>query len=277
VTTDQFSVNGRTAIVTGSSSGIGRAIVERFAADGANVVVTSRDQANVEPVAEAINERANEGKVGGGRSGGGDGDGGESSRGRAIAVECDVTDRAAVEALREATIEEFGSVDVLVNNAGASFVADFEEITPNGWKTIVDINLHGTYHCTQVIGEGMRERGGGRIINVASVAGQRGSKGMSPYGAAKAAVINFTTSLAANWAEEGIWANCIAPGLVATEGVRSQMGVKEGAETIDRAEADRRIGRPGEIADVTQFLASPASSYLNGETITVKGVPRLGE
>jgi 3-oxoacyl-[acyl-carrier protein] reductase len=264
VTTDQFSVNGRTAIVTGSSSGIGRAIVERFAADGANVVVTSRDQENVEPVAQAINERADE-------------EASEDESGRAIAVECDVTDRTAVEALREATVEEFGSVDILVNNAGASFVADFEDITPNGWKTIVDINLHGTYHCTQVIGGGMREAGGGRIVNIASVAGQRGSTGMSPYGAAKAAVINFTTSLAANWAEGGIRANCIAPGLVATEGVRSQMGVEEGAETIDRTEADRRIGRPEEIADVAQFLASPASSYLNGETITVKGVPRLGE
>ena len=100
---------------------------------------------------------------------------------------------------------------------------------------------------------------------------------MSHYGAAKAAVINFTTSLATNWAEDGIWVNCIAPGLVATEGVRSQMGIDEDEGGIDRTEADRRIGRPEEIADATQFLASPASSYLNGETITVKGVPRLDE
>ena len=123
----------------------------------------------------------------------------------------------------------------------------------------------------------MREADGGRIINMASVAGQRGSTGMSHYGAAKAAVINFTTSLATNWAEDGIRVNCIAPGLVATEGVRSQMGIDEDEGGIDRTEADRRIGRPEEIADATQFLASPASSYLNGETITVKGVPRLDE
>jgi len=267
VTTDQFSVAGQTVIVTGSSSGIGRSIVERFAEDGANVVVTSRSQENIEPVADAINDRASDESE----------DGEESDYGRAIAVECDVTDREAVEALREATIEAFGPVDVLVNNAGASFVADFGDISPNGWKTIVDINLHGTYHCTQVVGEGMREADGGRIINMASVAGQRGSTGMSHYGAAKAAVINFTTSLATNWAEDGIRANCIAPGLVATEGVRSQMGIDEDEGGIDRTEADRRIGRPEEIADATQFLASPASSYLNGETITVKGVPRLEE
>jgi 3-oxoacyl-[acyl-carrier protein] reductase len=251
-----FSVAGKTVIVTGSSSGIGRAIVERFAAGGADVVVTSRSHDNVAPVAERIN----------------DGDGG-----RALAVECDVTDRGAVEALADATAEEFGGIDVLINNAGASFVADIADISENGWKTIFDINVHGTYHCAQVVGDHMRETDGGRIVNVASVAGQRGSAGMSHYAAAKAAVINFTTSLAAQWAGDDIWVNCIAPGLVATEGVRSQMGVEEDGDRIDRATADRRIGRPEEIADVAQFLSSPAASYINGETITAKGVPRLGE
>jgi 3-oxoacyl-[acyl-carrier protein] reductase len=166
---------------------------------------------------------------------------------------------------------------VLINNAGASFVADIADISPNGWKTIFDINVHGTYHCAQVVGDHMRETDGGRIVNVASVAGQRGSAGMSHYAAAKAAVINFTTSLAAQWANDDIWVNCIAPGLVATEGVRSQMGVEEDGEAVNRATADRRLGRPEEIADVAQFLSSPAASYINGETITAKGVPRLGE
>lgn len=253
---DPFSVAEETVVVTGSSSGIGRAIVERFAADGADVVVTSRSHENVAPVADRIN----------------DGDGG-----RALAVECDVTDRAAVEALADATVEEFGDISCLINNAGASFVAGFADISENGWKTIFDINVHGTYHCAQVVGDHMRAADGGRIVNVASVAGQRGSAGMSHYAAAKAAVINFTTSLAAQWAGDDVWVNCIAPGLVATEGTRSQMGVEEEGDRIDRTTADRRIGRPEEIADVARFLASPAASYLNGETITAKGVPRLGE
>ncbi|APX96409.1 SDR family NAD(P)-dependent oxidoreductase [Natronorubrum daqingense] len=255
MTTSQFSLEGETVVVTGSSSGLGKAMVERFAEDGANVVVTSRELDNVEPVASAINE--------------GDADG------RALALECDVRNRGSVDELVDQTVSEFGSLDVFINNAGASFQAPVAEISENGWKTIVDINLHGTFHGCQAAGEYMRDNGGGKIINIASVAGQRGSRQMSPYGAAKAAVINFTSSLAADWAEDDIWVNCIAPGLVATEGVKSQMGVDDDADAIDRSRADRTIGRPEEVADLAQFLASPASSYIVGETMTIKGTPRL--
>ncbi|WP_101297300.1 SDR family NAD(P)-dependent oxidoreductase [Halegenticoccus soli] len=253
--TDQFSVAGQTAVVTGASSGIGRAIAERFAADGADVAICSREQENVDPVADGITD--------------------DGSGGRALAVECDVRDRDAVEALVEATVEEFGGVDALVNNAGASFMASFEDISPNGWETIVDSNLTGTYHCTQVAGERMRESGGGTVVNLASVAGQRGSPYMSHYGAAKAGIINLTTSLAYEWADSGVRVNCIAPGFVATPGVEQQMGVT--ADEVDRDEVKRRIGTSEEIADVAQFLASPASSYVVGETITAQGVPRAME
>ena len=253
MTTDQFSVDGDTALVTGASSGIGRAIAERFAADGADVVVCSREQDNVDPVADDI----------------------EDAGGSALAVECDVRERDSVEALVEATVEEFGGLDTLVNNAGASFMANFEGISENGWKTIVDINLHGTYHCTQAAGEVMREAGGGTIVNFASVAGQEGAPYMSHYAAAKAGVVNLTSTLAYEWADDGIRVNCIAPGFVATPGVASQMGVT--ADEIDRGEVDRKIGTSEEIADVAQFLASPAASYLTGETITARGVPDIME
>lgn len=253
MTTDQFSVAGDVAVVTGASSGIGRAIAERFAEDGANVVVCSREQANVDPVAEGI----------------------EESGGSALAVECDVRDRDAVEALVEATVAEFGGVDCLLNNAGASFMANFEGISENGWKTIVDINLHGTYHCTQAAGEVMRENDGGTIVNFASVAGQDGAPFMSHYAAAKAGIINLTSTLGYEWASDGVRVNCIAPGFVATPGVASQMGVT--ADEIDRDTVDRKIGTPAEVADVAQFLASPASSYLTGETITARGVPDIME
>jgi NAD(P)-dependent dehydrogenase (short-subunit alcohol dehydrogenase family) len=253
--TDQFSVAGSTVIVTGSSSGIGKSIAERFAADGANVVVCSREQENVDPVAEGIDEQ----------------DGG----GQALAVECDVRDRDAVDALVDATVEEFGTVDCLINNAGASFMASFDDISENGWNTILDINLTGTFHCTQAAGRVMKEDGGGSVINLSSVAGQQGSPFMSHYGAAKAGVVNLTTTLAYEWASDDVRVNCIAPGFVATPGVETQMGVS--ADNIDREEVERRIGLSEEIADIAQFLASPAGSYVVGETITAQGVPQVME
>jgi len=253
VSTDQFSIDGDTAIVTGSSSGIGEAIAERFAADGTDVVVCSREMDNVEPVAESIDAE---------------------QPGDALAIECDVTDRDAVAALVGATVEEFGGVDVLVNNAGASFMANFDDISENGWSTIVDINLTGTVNCIQEAADALKD-GGGSVVNFSSVAGQQGAPYMSHYAAAKAGVENLTTTLAFEWADDDVRINCIAPGFVATPGVASQMGVTAGE--IDRDDVDRRIGTSEEIADVAQFLASPAASYLTGETITARGVPDIME
>jgi len=251
---DRFSVEGQVAVVTGASSGIGRAIAEQFAAGGADVVICSREQDNVDPVADGIED--------------------SDRPGEALAVECDVTDREAVNVLVEATVEAFGGIDTLVNNAGASFMANFDDISPNGWETIVDINLQGTYHCTQAAGEHLAD-GGGSVVNMASVAGQQGAPYMSHYGAAKAAVINLTSTLAYEWASEDVRVNCIAPGFVATPGVASQMGVTAGE--IDRDSVDRTIGLSEEIADLTQFLASPAASYVVGETVRAAGVPQIEE
>ena len=241
---ERFSLDGDVAVVTGASTGIGRAIAETFAADGASVVVCSREQGNVDPVAEEI---------------------GDACR----AVECDVTDREAVESLVAATVEAFGGLDALVNNAGASFLCPFEDLSENGWKTVVDINLHGTYHCTQAAGAELA--GGGAVVNVASVAGREPLPGMSHYGAAKAGVINLTETLAVEWADRDVRVNCIAPGFVATPGVEAQMGVS--ADRIDRADVDRRVGTSEEIADLARFLASDAASYVTGETVAARGVP----
>jgi 3-oxoacyl-[acyl-carrier protein] reductase len=251
---DQYSVEEQTAIITGSSQGIGEVTAKRFADDGADVVVTSRSREKIEEVAGEIND--------------------SDRPGRAIAVECDVRERDSVEALVEATVEEFGGVDAMINNAGASFMAGFDDISENGWKTIVDINLHGTFHCSQIAGQRMQEQGdGGTIINFASVAGTQGSRYMSHYGAAKAAVVNLTASLSAEYAEDDIRVNCIAPGLVGTPGVASQMGIDP--EDVDRADVAREMGLPEEIADIVQFLASDASSYVVGESLVAQGVPPL--
>lgn len=249
---NNYHIADRNAIVTGASSGIGKRIAERFAAAGANVAICSRTQSDVDEVAAGINDR----------------DGG-----RAIAVECDVRDRSMVESFIHTANDEFGTIDTLVNNAGASFMAPFEQISPNGWDAVVGANLYGTYHCSQVAGELMREQHGGAIVNIASYAGIRGSPDMSHYGAANAAIINFTTTLAYEWAKHNIRVNCIAPGFVATPGVASQMGVR--AADIDREEVARRIGTTDEIADIAHFLVSSASSYLVGETLSPKGVPPI--
>ncbi|MCU4753123.1 SDR family oxidoreductase [Halobacteria archaeon AArc-curdl1] len=249
----EFDIDGETAIVTGASSGIGRAIAERYAENGVDVVVCARSVDDLEAVADGINE--------------------SDAPGEALAVECDITDWNAVEAMAEATVEAFGGIDILVNNAGASFRAPFEEFSQNAWGTIVDINLNGTFNCTQVVGRYMREAGSGTIINVSSVASRDGAPEMAHYAASKAGMNNLTRTLSYEWAKYGIRVNCIAPGLIATEGVESQMGIS--VDSIDLEEVDRQIGIPDEIATVAQFLASPAARYILGETIVVEGVPRI--
>jgi NAD(P)-dependent dehydrogenase (short-subunit alcohol dehydrogenase family) len=250
-----YGVEDRTAIVTGASQGIGRAIAETLAASGADVAICSRSMDRVGPVAEGINEA--------------------NDTGNALAFECDVRERERVEEFVEATVEEFGGIDVLVNNAGGEFVANFEDISENGWRTIVDLNLNSTVHCSQVAGEVMREGDGGSIINISSVNGQHAAPGESHYGAAKAAIIRLTETLAVEWADEGVRVNCVAPGLIQTPGVAETLGIQSD-DMPEREKVERRIGHSEEIADVVQFLASPAASFVNGETLTAKGVPRAG-
>ncbi|QRV13745.1 glucose 1-dehydrogenase [Haloterrigena salifodinae] len=251
----EFGVAGKTAIVTGASQGIGESIAKTLAADGANVAICSRSMDRVGPVAEEINE--------------------SEADGEALAVECNVREREQVQNLVDETVDEFGDIDILVNNAGGEFVAPFEEISENGWQTIVDLNLNSTVHCTQLAGEVMREGDGGVIINLSSVNGQHAAPGESHYGASKAAIIRLTETLAVEWAEHDIRVNCVAPGLVQTPGVAETLGI-DSEDMPPREKAERRIGHPEEIADVVQFLASPAASFMNGETVTAKGVPRAG-
>lgn len=250
----ETAVDGTTVLITGASSGIGETVANRFAAEGANVVICSRTKGNVEPVAEQIRDAG----------------------GNALAVECDVTDREAVERLITATVEEFGTLDTLINNAGTRFMSDFDTISEEEWKTVIDVNLHGTYHCTQAAGEHLKEASG-TVINfgLSSAANQRGTPSLSHYSAAKAAVINLTTTLAYEWADDNVRVNCIAPGFVATPAVETGLGIS--AADINRTEVNRSIALPEEIATIALFLASPDSSHIVGETITVDGIPRIEE
>jgi NAD(P)-dependent dehydrogenase (short-subunit alcohol dehydrogenase family) len=246
----QFHIDGDTAIVTGASQGIGEAIAKKFAADGVNVALCSRSEERFGPVVDEI----------------------EAAGGTVYGAECDVTDRDRIFEFVDEVIEEFGSVDVLVNNAGGSFQSHFENLSENAWKTIVDINLHGAFHFSQAVGELMRKDGGGYIVNMISGAGLKGgASNMSHYGAAKAGLKNLTESLADEWKEYDIRVNCISPGLIATPGVVESLGINP-EDLPPREQVDRFIGHPEEPADLAQFLCSPAASYLNG-TMIEGGLP----
>lgn len=250
----KFHVDGSSAIVTGASSGIGRRIAEGFAAQGVDTTICSREQGNVDPVAEEINEGGTPGRV--------------------LPIECDVRDRESVDEMVARTVEEFGGVDVLVNNAGAVFKCDFDDLSENGWRTIVDINLHGVYNCTHSARDALKE-GGGSVINISSVRSQEAAPHETHYGAAKAGVNNLTKSLASEWAADGVRVNCVAPGFIATPGAVTA-GDTDPSE-IDREKVDRKTGTTAEIADVVEFLASPAASFIDGEILTVRGVPPHSE
>lgn len=247
-----FGIHSSPAIVTGASSGIGEEIAKRFAAEGVDIAICSRDQGRVDRVAEEIAA--------------GDADG------RVIAMECDVRDEEAVDRLVDRVVAEFGGVEILVNNAAGTFRSNFEDLSSNAWGTIIDINLNGTFNCTQSAGRYMREAEHGIIINFSSIAALRASPRTSHYAASKAAIGSLTESLSVEWARYGIRVNCIAPGLVATPPVMERLNV-EAADLPPRRVVDRRIGHVEEIADVAQFLASPAASYITGETIVPRGVP----
>jgi 3-oxoacyl-[acyl-carrier protein] reductase len=249
-----FSLEGKTAIVTGGGIGIGKSIALELARFGADVMLCSRRMEHLEATAEAIRQLGK----------------------RALPLTVDVRDPDQVHAVVQRTLEEFGQIDVLVNNHGASFRAPVEKISLNGWNAVVSINLNGVFLVCQAVGKHMIERRQGVIVNISSMAGVRGSQLMSHYGAAKAAVINFTTTLALEWAPYNIRVNCIAPGPIETEGYLQVLHqTNPNADEVYRNVASRialgRWGRVEEIAYPTIFLASEASSFMTGTTIYVDG------
>jgi len=248
-----YGIERKTAIITGASRGIGKGIARRFVRAGADVVLCSRTENDVERVAEEITSTGD--------------------TGRAFPVECNITEEIDVRDLVDTTIEEFDRIDVLVNNVGASFTEWVSDIDREGWDDVLETNLTGPFQCIQQAGEHMRDGDGGAIINITSAATDWGSPKLSHYGAAKAGLDHLTASVAAEWGPFGIRVNAVAPGLIATERIGSLIGVD--AEEINEAKIDRHVGTPDEIAKVVQFLASPGASFIQGETIVVKGMPRI--
>ena len=252
-----FSLEGRTAIITGGGTGIGKSIAIEFARAGADVAVCSRKIEHLEPVAEAVRKLGR----------------------RTFAMAVDVRVEEQVQAVVERAARDLGRLDIMINNAGASFRSRPEEISVNGWNAVVGINLNGVFLGSKWAQRQMvKQGGGGDIVNLASIAGVYGSTMMPHYGAAKAAVINLTRALAVAWARQGIRVNCIAPGPVETEGYidvlhKTDPDAEKTYRTVASRVAMGRWGRVEEIAYPCIFLASDASSFMTGETIIVDGGP----
>lgn len=251
-TLDLFRLDGKTAIVTGGGRGLGRYMTEALSDAGANVTLCSR---RVEPLEEMRQEI-------------------EARGGRALAVRCDVTQQEDVEGVVSVTEETFGSVDILVNNSGATWGAPVEEMPLEKFDLVMQVNVQGTFLMSQAVGRRMIERGeGGRIVNISSIAGLVGGDPeymqTIGYNSSKGAVISMTRDLATSWAKHGINVNAIAPGWFPTK--MSGGLIENFEEKMLEGIPLGRFGGPEDIKGAVLFLASPASAYVTGQTLVVDG------
>lgn len=246
-----FDLSGKVAVVTGSGRGLGSAIAAGLGRAGAAVVTCSRTLAEAERTAAHICDAG----------------------GRALAVRADTSDRASAEDLVAFAADEFGHLDVLVNNAGIDRIEPAEDVSDENLFTVTQINLVGYFHCAQAAGRRMLARGGGSIINISSIAGQVGIAGLTSYSISKGGVDQMTRVMAVEWATRGVRVNAIAPGYFEN--------IMVGADTEhDRPDKQQQVitftpmarrGRPDELIGPVVFLASDASSYITGAVLYVDG------
>jgi len=238
----------RTCLVTGASKGIGRGIAEEIGEHGANVVVNYRSS---EDAAYEVEELINEGP------------------GTAMVAQADVSEFDAVGAMVEAARNEFGTIDVLVNNAGITVDKKFENMTREDWDRVMDVNLGGVYNCTKHCFDDLREAHEGRLVNISSVVGQQGNYGQSNYAATKSGLFGFTRTIALEMAYHGSTANCVAPGFVETD-MLAEVPDRVRDQILERIPLDR-FAAVEDIVGIVRFLASEESSYMTGQVLGVNG------
>ena len=246
-----FDLTGRVAVVTGASSGLGVTFAQGLAAAGAKVVLAARRLDRMERLVSELEEMGHQ----------------------ALAVACDVKDEKDVDRLVATTMNHFARLDILVNNAGIGNVAPAEDEKPEDFRRVLDVNVTGSFLCTQRCGRVMLKAGKGSIINVASMLGLVGI-GVIPqtsYNTSKAAIINMTREIAIQWARSGIRVNAIAPGWFPSELTEGLFSDESGKQFINRRTPLARAGEPEELLGTLLLLASDASSYITGETIVVDG------
>jgi gluconate 5-dehydrogenase len=246
-----FSLKGRVAIVTGASRGLGKEAAEALAEAGASVVLAARRAQWLDPTTQEFKDRGFE----------------------CFACSCDVTDDAHVHGVASKALDRFGRTDILINNAGISWAAPFEEATVDSWNKVLATNVIGTQLMTRAVLPAMRKQGYGKIVNVASVMGLVGVPKdileASSYTASKGAILAMTRELAVNYAAQGIRVNAIAPGFFPTR--LASAVIDRAGERIRAITPLGRVGSEGELKGTILFLAAPASDYITGQTIAIDG------
>ena len=244
-------LKGKTIIITGGGSGLGKSMAARFGELGANLVIASRRQQVIQDAADELRKTGAE----------------------VLGLTCDVRDVASVQTLVDRTKKQFGTIDVLLNNAAGNFISPTENLSPNGFKVVVDIVLHGTFNCTHAVGKEMIANGGGSILNIVTTYAWTGSGYVVPSAAAKAGVLAITRSLAVEWAKYGIRSNAIAPGPFPTKGAWSRLAPP--GLGIEKKMKNRiplkRFGEHIELANLASYLISDEAGYINGEVVTIDG------
>jgi 3-oxoacyl-[acyl-carrier protein] reductase len=241
-------LKGKTAVVTGASRGIGRAIAIKLATLGVNIVVNYRS--SYDAVQEVVKEI-------------------QALGARALAVQCDISSFKDVESMMKKSMEEFGSIDILVNNAGITKDGLLMRMKEEEFDSVIDINLKGAFNCTRHISAIMLKQRSGRIINISSVSGLTGNAGQVNYSSAKAGILGMTKAVAKELAGRGVTCNAVAPGYIQTdmtEGLSDKV-----KENIMNAIPLKRLGTPEDVANAVAFLASEEATYITGQVINVDG------
>lgn len=245
-----MKLEGKVALVTGAGGGVGQAIAFALGREGAAVVVNDIDAPSVEATCHRIRRMG----------------------GLSLGITCDAADAGEVGAMVSRTIDELGRIDILVNNAGTHESGTLiEEETAERWDKTIASNLRSTYLVTRRVGRWMASHGGGKIVNVASIAGIMGAPEMPGYGAAKAAIIHLTRSLAADWGKYKINVNCVAPGAIDTPLSKQAIRAWSSPEELLLRIPLGRLGEPDDVANAVVFLASDAASYITGVVLPVDG------
>ena len=241
-----MSLAGRVAVVTGAAGGIGRAICLRLAKDGAAISVWDLNEAGAQETASLV----------------------EREGGRATACKCNVSSRADIAHALDLTHERLGPVTILVNNAAAWSFTPFGEISDENWERVVDVNMGGTFRCTQMILPDMLEEKWGRIISISSLSAQTGAPSMVHYAASKGGIMGFTKALAMELAVTGITVNNIPPSFIDTPSLREQ---PVDFDSVSAVSPMKRPGQPNDIAAACAYLASVEAGYVTGQTLSVNG------